>query len=129
MWFLFCISIHIATTHKNNHTCNKFCCQCNFQTTSDEKLEEHIKLLHNPMDYSSDSNTSIIPQKRPIIHNSLTETSIWREDTEIGFNMKTKYDNASKQSKPMSEFYCEICHKSFSSRFNFQRHVKNVHGK
>ena len=81
------------------------------------------------MDYSSDSNTSIIPQKRPIIHDSSTETSISMEDTEISLNMTTKYDNASKRSKPMSEFYCEICHKSFSTKFNLQRHVKNVHRK
>ena len=81
------------------------------------------------MDYSSDSNTSIIPQKRPIIHDSSTEASISREDTEISLNMKTKYDNASKLSKPMSEFYCEICHKCSSTNFNLQRHVKNVHRK
>ena len=54
------------------------------------------------MDYSSDSNTSIIPHKRPIIHDSSTETSISMEDTEISLNMTTQYDNASKRSKPMS---------------------------
>ena len=51
------------------------------------------------------------------------------ENTEISLNMTTKYDKASKRSKPMSEFYCEICHKSFSTKFNLQRHVKNVHRK
>ena len=86
------LQLHI----KNNHIGDKFCCQCNFQTTSDEKLEEHINLLNNPMIYSGDLNTSIIPQKRPIIHDSSTETSISREDNELSLNMKTKYDNASK---------------------------------
>merc|ERR1712243_494770 len=43
------------------------------------------------------------------------------EDTKISLNMKTKYDNASKRSKLMSEFYCEMCHKSFSTKLNLQK--------
>ena len=123
--YQFTLELHI----KNNHTGNNFCYECNFRTTSDENLQKHINFFHNPMEYSSDSNASIPSRKRPIINDSSTETLISIENADISLNMKVHCDNPSKRRKPMSEFLCDTCHKSFSKKFNLQRHVKNVHGK